>query len=212
MSSLSITNLESIRKNPIPFARSLKIGTYEKPSIGGRPKSVKWFDSILKYHETSDISQAVDKLESSFSNRKNTTANQRELENLMNALYVYVEDYQRSGYFFVDKRIRLDIPITTTLKLTGWIWLVYMKSEGGKLGLIISKEVNELKWNLELRFPLIQNYIAQKVYGCALEDVEVGVIDFLTGRNYTKTYDKDEIELSLEEFEQIKTKIGKILI
>ncbi len=210
MSSISITQLEAIRKNPASFAKSIKDGTAEKRSFGGKPKSVKWFESALTYHETADISKAIDRLEQSFSNRKETRSNLKELERLINSLDNYVDEYTKSGYILIDKRVNMDIPISKTLKLTGWIWLIYLKPVKGCAGFIISKEINEIKWNLELRFPIIQDYLAN-LYGYDPQEIDVGVIDFITGIHYSKSYSKSEINDSILEFEQIRTKINKVL-
>jgi hypothetical protein len=211
MSNISISQLETIRKNPISYAKSIKDGKVEQKSFGGRPKSVKWLESVLTYHTTSDISKAIDNLEQAFSNRQDTRANLRELEKLINALDNYVDEYTKSGYIFIDKKINMDIPITKTLKITGWIWLIYLKPDTGCAGFIVSKEINEMKWKLELRFPIIQDYLATKLYGYSSKDVDVGLIDFQTGKLYTNSFSEIEISDSLLEFEQIKNKMKKVL-
>ena len=211
MKSFSITQLEIARKNPSNFANSLKEGTFSGGSFGGRPKSMRWFDAVIVYHTTSDISKAISALEQSFSNRKDTVYNRRELEKLIIALDNYTEEHNKLGYIHSDNRINIKITFSPQVKLTGWIWILNMKSDGGYAGYFVSKDIDEINWRSELRFPVIQEYIANSIYGCALDNVDVGIIDFHTGKHYHMCYSEESIKDAITEINNIGRTISTIL-
>ena len=212
MNKISITNLEKARMNPSKFGKSMLDGTLSSASFGGRPKSMKWHDAVMEYHNTSDISKAVTRLENSFSNRKDTAKNRREVEDLIIALDTYVDEYTKKGFIHFDKTINIDKQLSPRIKLSGWIWLLNMKSVGGYAGYIISKDVDSVNWMLELRFPIIQDYIANTLYGCQIEDVDVGVIDYTTGNHFTMSYSQEDINEALTELTEISSAIDKVLV
>lgn len=211
MNKISITNLEKARMNPSKFGKSMLDGTLSSGAFGGRPKSMKWHDAVMEYHKTNDISKAITKLENSFSNRKDTAKNRREVEDLIIALDNYVDEYTKKGFIHFDKTINIDKQLSPVVRLSGWIWLLNMKSAGGYAGYIISKEVDSLNWMLELRFPIIQDYIANTLYGCQITDVDVGVIDYTTGNHYTACYSQGDINDALTELNDISSTISNIL-
>lgn len=211
MNKISITNLEKARSNPSQYGKALLNGSLASNSFGGRPKSMKWYDAVMEYHNTGDISKATSKLEYSFSSRKDTPKNRRELEDLIIALDNYVDEHNKKGYIHFDKTINIDKQLTPQIKISGWIWLLNIKPAGGYSGYIISKEVDEINWMLELRFPIIQDYIASTLYGCKINEVDVGVIDYTTGNHYTTSYSQEDVEDALEELNKIGFTISNIL-
>ncbi|WP_047449912.1 hypothetical protein [Alistipes sp. ZOR0009] len=211
MNKISITNLEKARSNPSQYGKALLNGSLASNSFGGRPKSMKWHDAVMEYHNTGYISKAISKLEHSFSSRKDTQKNRRELEDLIIALDNYVDEYNKKGYIHFDKTINIDKQLTPQIKISGWIWLLNIKPVGGYSGYIISKDVDEINWMLELRFPIIQDYIASTLYGCKINEVDVGVIDYTTGIHYTTSYSQEDIEDALEELNEIGLTISNIL-
>lgn len=212
MNKLSITNLESARVNPYKYGKAMKEGTLATGFGGGRAKSMRWHDAVLFYHDTGDIIKATSKLEQSFSNRKDTPKNRREIEDLIVALDTYVNEYNEKGYIHIDKRVSIVKQVSSQLMISGWAcWLLNMKEDGGYAGFIITKDVDELKWMLELRFPIIQDYIANTLYGCQITDVDVGVIDYTTGNHLTTCYSQEDINDALTELTEISSTIDKIL-
>lgn len=211
MNKISITNLEKARANPSQFGKALLDGSLSARSFTGWPKSMKWHGAVIEYHNTGDISKAITKLENYFSNRKDTPKNRRELEDLIIALDNYVDEYNKKGYIYFDNKINIDKIITPQIKISGWIWLLNIKPNGGYSGYIISKAVDEINWMLELRFPIIQDYIATNLYGCKLEEVDVGVIDYTTGNHYVTCFSKEYINDALVELNEIGSTISNIL-
>lgn len=211
MRKLSISNLESARLNPSKYGLAMKEGTLPSSFGGNRAKSLKWFDAVMVYHKTRDLSKAITKLEQSFSKRKPTRKNLKELENLILALDNYVSEHNKYGYIYFDKTIAINKILTPQLRLGGWIWLLNMKTSGGYSGYVVSKDIDDTNWILELRYPIIQEYMANSLYGCRLDEVEVGVIDYTTGRHYKTCFSDEDINNALEELNDIGSTISSIL-
>lgn len=212
MNKLSITNLEKARVNPSKYATDLLNGGLTAGFGAGRAKSMRWHDAVLVYHDTGDIAKATIKLEQSFSNRKDTRKNRRELEDLIIALDTYVNEFDEKGYIHLDKRVNMSKQISSQLIISGWAcWLLNMKEGDGYAGYIITKDVDEINWMLELRFPIIQDYIANTLYGCKINEVDVGVIDYTTGNHYSMCFSQDEIDDAMAELMELSSTISNIL-
>jgi hypothetical protein len=212
MKKFSISLLESARRNPILFSKSLKEGSSVSNQFGGgRPISVRWLDAVGNYHRTRDISLAITSLEKAFINRKDTPRNRKEVENLIFALENYVIEYNRLGYEHLEKAHSMQIILSPKVKITGWIWLLNMTSLGGRSGFIITKGIIDTSWQTELKYPIIQDYIANHIYGCELNQVAVGVIDYTSGHHSYYSYSKKEIDEALAELNSIGQNITSLL-
>lgn len=211
MKKISITNLEKARNNPSKFGKSLLDDTISSGAFGTIPKSMKWHGAVIEYHNTNDLSKAISKLENSFSKRSDSPKNRNELKKLIIALDNYVNEYTTNGFIHFDKRVNIDIQLSPKIKLSGWIWLLNMKSTGGYAGYIISKNIGNHDWMLDLRFPIMQEYIANTLYGCLINEVDVGVIDYTTGNHFTTSYSQEEIHKALNKLNEISSTINNML-
>ncbi len=210
MKKFSITKLEEARSTPIKFAQNLlEEGSGSRGF--GYPKSVRWLDAVGVYHDTSSVSTATNSLVNAFSNRKDTAKNRREVEQLIQALETYVQEHQQLGYFYLERRFNIEILLSPKIRITGWIWLLNMTADGGRSGYLVSKDITGFDWQDELRFPIIQDYIANEIYGCRLEDVEVGIIDYLTGNHHRTQYTENDIAIASKELTEIGNKITSLI-
>jgi hypothetical protein len=200
----SITQLEKARKSPFDFAKALKNGTSTSSGFG-YPKSLRWLNAIFKFHQ-GDINQAILSLEKGFSQRKDTPKNRREVENFIEAISSYEINIKKKGLLFVKSREAITIEINSSLKITGIIPLIYMNPSNGFSAYFISKE-NE-HWQTELKFPVVQNYIANEVFNCEISDVQIGYIDYYSGLFHDTIFTDKEIKSALKEV----TAIGKLIM
>jgi len=208
MNKLSISKLEVARKNPKEFAINLMKESTR--SFGGYPKSQRWLTAINEFHTSNDVSKAIKILENSFSNRKNTAKNRRELNDFMIAVDSYSNVFAKRNFVFIKSRENVNLEITKKIQLSGQIPLILMKPKKGFTAYFIVKEINS-NWREELRFPIVQSYVAQQIFSCEIKDVDVGVIDFYTGEIQEETYEADVIENSNEELKKIGRAISRIL-
>lgn len=54
-----------------------------------------------------------------------------------------------------------------------------MKSAGGYYAYFVS--LNNGVWRSELKFPIIQSFVAERVFKTNVEEIEAGYIDYLNG-------------------------------
>ncbi|RLD83953.1 MAG: hypothetical protein DRJ10_02465 [Bacteroidetes bacterium] len=100
----------------------------------------------------------------------------------------------------------MSIELSDKVRLAGQIGIIH-EHRKGFVAYIITDTVNELTWALELRFPIIQNYIANEICNCSAEKVDVGLIDYTSGKEFIANYSNEEIKEAIEEL----NKIGKVI-
>jgi len=206
MNKISYSQLESARNNPKVFANTLKSGgnpiRFKKP-----PKFTIWKNSIFDYHKKkNNLPEAINYFQNSFfkhyaNNRKNVI----ERDNWVNEIQNYAQDEIKRKLTFCDKKVRTNIDLTNKLKLGGELPLIKMNYKGGYSVYFFSRE-NTL-WENELRFPIIQNYVASTLYGVDLSDVEVGVYSLVQKKHLQKIFTQREIDEAEKELKAI----GKVV-
>ena len=204
----SISKLELARINPRDFGVHLRDDA-EEP-FNNRPKSVRWLDAVSTYHRNTSMSEAVNYLENSFSNRKQSKKNIAEVETLVNSLYSYVSDHSNLNYNYFSHKHKMEIHLSEKLKITGWIWIVN-KTSNGYSGYIVVNDTDSNNWHNQLRFPLIQNYIAKHIFNCTTDEVEVGIINYYEGKHHKITYSKKDIKEAKKELKFLGSEISSIL-
>lgn len=203
MIKFSITKLESARKNPLSFARSLKQGL----SSGNftYSKYMSWQNAVFNYHKSQDERHAIHYLINALLKFKSIQRDKRELQEYIQKLQLYISDHHSMGNYFVESRKRILIDAHPHVKITGQVPIINMNPNLGYRIYFFSKEV--FNWENELRFPLIQYYFAEHVFGCELSELEVGIYCFETSAHYQKSYSKMNVTDALEE----TLKIGEAL-
>ena len=208
MQRFSITQLENARNNPTAFAKQLKSGENSKGGFG-YPKSLRWLNAITKYHIRNDISDAILSIEEGFAGRKDTAKNRKELEQFIEALGIYEMTIKERKYSFIKSRESVSIQVNPQLRISGKIPIIYMKPEAGFAAYFVSQ--NYPSWESELRFPVIQNYVANNVFMSELEGIDVGYIDYYSGSFHETSYSKIHINQALTELKSIGQTISKNL-
>lgn len=208
MKKFSITRLETARPDPIAFAKTL---TESLVSFGHNPKSVRWLTAATTFHKTGSTSQAINYLENSFANRKPTNKNIQEVANLRLALLNYCDEHNQKKLNYHSHRTRLEIVLSSKVKITGTIWLINSTSEGRYSSYTIVDDATSLKWKSELRHPILQDYIATKLFNCSRQNVSVGIINYTTGLHEQIIFEDEDIEIALDELRDIGSKISSVL-
>lgn len=208
MKKFSITKLEDARRNPIAFANTL---TEASPVFSSNPKSVRWLTAVSKFHKTNDSRLALNYLDSSFANRKQTNKNISEVAQLKQALELYFLEYANRKYNYLGDRISMEIILSPKVKVTGNIWILNSKPDGGFISYTIVNGDEIGFWRTELRHPIIQSHIANNICKCLTDDVSVGIINYKTGIFEEHTYDMEDIDIAFEELYNIGNKITSVL-
>ena len=207
MKTFSITKLEIARNNPNEFAKSLKV-VNQTGSFFGRSQFIRWQDAVNEFNKTNDLANALEYLEKSFSNYANTSKNRKSYESYIVSLYAYVTALKRKGIFFLKKE-SIKLFLNSKSMITGRVPLSYMNSGGGFSLYFFSKVSSD--WAKELRFPIIQNYFSEEVYGIELDKITVGIFSIQDNKFYEHSFNETEIKEAKKELKRISRVIFNAL-
>lgn len=201
MKKFSIGKLEKARKNPIEFAKELKSGISSDGGFGGYPKSMRWLNAICEYHKTDKISDAFNSLEHGFSGRKDTAKNRAELESFMQALENYESEVIKRKLALVKSREPINISINSQLRISGIIPIIFMKPIDGFSAYFVTTENTD--WEIELKYPIVQNFVAKEVFNTENKGIDIGYINYFTGEFQETNFSSVEIRQATKELESI---------
>lgn len=205
MSKFSITQLENARQNPKQFANNLKATAGTKSSFFGRSKFIRWQDAVGEFHKQNDLAKAINYLEKSFSNRADNSRNRNEVARFISSLDAYVSQFKKKGFALLDRKKNIHIDLNTKIFISGQIPIIYMNTKGG-FSVYFFSQVSS-GWESELRFPIIQRYFAEEIYGVDLDKIEVGVFGIDHDKFSQQIFSETEINEATKELK----KIGKII-
>jgi len=208
MAKFSISKLEVARRDPRKFALDLK----SEPGGGFAMKSMfmDWQRAVNNYHNTQNENEAIKYLTTAFKNHfADNTANDRKLEEHIIKLQNYIQDADKKKLYFNEKLKRIAIDLSPSLLMTGVIPLIYLNASSGYAVAYFQKVKGD--WISELKFPIIQNYVAKSLYGCGLQDVEVGVFSFEDGEHELHKFSQKEISQALKELTELGETITSFL-
>jgi hypothetical protein len=200
MNKISFSQLESARKNPVAFAKSLTTPTGSNPRFS---KYMAWQLAVNHYHkEKGDLSEALNYFEAIFMRRfVDNHKNKVERENWILELDAYAADDVKRKLTYVEHKKRVSISVTNKVRLGGELPLIKMNNTGGYSIYFFARE--SAQWESELRFPVIQNYVASTLYGVDLSEVEVGVYSLDLKKHLQRTFTQKEIDDAEKEIKAI---------
>lgn len=208
MKKFSITKLETARTNPRSIANSILSPAASTPMRFST--YMAWQLSVFRFHKTKNITEAREVLENYFENKfKKNKKNDKIFDSFRNSLTGYYNQYTLKKLGFIEPKMKLDIKLTSKLKITGQIPVVCMNSKPNGRTLYFFLKGN-LNWEDELKFPIIQKY-AENLYGINLNNIEVGVFNLTTNKLDLRTYDQSEVETAYDELINIGKKISGYL-
>lgn len=191
-------NLEAIRQNPKNFKQILN-------SSGGRISMARyWQFAARRYHQSSnDDELAVNYLENNCLNHfVNNASNSGKIRKLIDKLHLYFEDYKKQNIEFYDYTNRISIDIQNNNFITGEIFRIDKKNDGGYKIALFSKL--DSIWANELRFPLLQIYYSN-LFECPTMDIEVGVYNLEKDKHEYLFFDEETLQQAWNEITQIST-------
>jgi hypothetical protein len=210
MNKISFGQLESARKNPTAFAKSLKDGgssiRFKKP-----PKFTIWKNAVYHYHkEKNNLSKAINYFQNSFlKHYADNRRNELECANWILELQEYANNETKERLTCCDRKVRVNIDLTSKLRLGGELPLIKMNNKGGYSIYFFSRE--STLWEDELRFPVIQNYVASTLYNVNLNEVEVGIYSLNLKNHLQRSYSKKDINEAVKELNVIGKTVSLIL-
>lgn len=208
MRKFSISRLEEARSNPRLFAQSLKKTSTD--IFLGISKFMTWRNAIFDYHKEGDLDKIVTDFKNKFLLRfTDSIKNQRDLEEYIWHLHNYADECHRLNLIYIEQKKRIKIDVTDKLIISGEIPMISMNNNFGYTAFFLGKVSST--WDEELKFPIIQNYLATNVYGVNLSEIEVGIYGLDQGKLLLKTYSEDDVQDALEELQEIGNTITLLL-
>ena len=130
MKKISFNQLESARKSPKAFAKSLDNPDGSTPRFS---KFMAWQLAVFEYHkQKSNISKAISYFESLFSrNFADNPKNKIEKEEWIEQLEAYTLDEVKKKLIYVEHKKRISIPLTGKIRLGGELPLIKMNNRLG---------------------------------------------------------------------------------
>ena len=208
MKKISFSQLETARKNPTTFATSLS-----SPDAGnGRfSKYMAWQCAVFYYHKQKwDLSKAITYFETTFQrNFKDNPKNEIERKGYVEQLIAYAADEQKNKLTYLEHKKRISIPLTGKLRLGGELPLIKMNDKYGYSVYFFSRK--STNWETELRFPIVQNFLARTLYNVDLSEVEVGVYGLDFKKHVQQTYSDSDIGDAVKELQSVGNAISLAL-
>ncbi len=208
MKKISFSQLESARNSPAAFAKSLKD---ENTSVPRFSKFMAWQLAVYHYHkERGNLSKAINYFESLFMrNFVDNAKNIADRENLLLELQAYSTDNEKRKLTYIEHKKRINIPLTSKLRLAGELPLIKMNNRGGYSVYFFNRQ--SAHWEEELRFPIIQHFVATTLYNVDLNEVEVGVYSLDFQKHLQRCYSNYEVDEAVQELQSLGQTISSIL-
>jgi len=195
MVRVSLSNLENARTNPAAFARSL-VGNKNSGGIHG---FVSKFKTVIRdFHEHDrDFKQSLrtldEKLEAAF---QPTSKNNVKRRLFCESYEAYNRQFQELGLSVDCFQRNIDWQLIRQAKITG-VSPFLMSNDEYNVAYFFSEHFGN--WQEELKYPLLQIYLAEYFYKCDVDKVKIGVYSVHNKVFDLKTYEDFELDNALEE-------------
>lgn len=199
MIRVSCSKLEEIRKNPLAFVQQL---LEEKKSDGGSYGMFQCWQSKVKaiHSEEMSFAEAVKGLQQRFMRYADNAKNKKKQEFLLDRLKPYFEEFDKREFVYLGSQTKVFWQILSDVALTGYA--PYIVSKGNNFAAYYFTEL-PITWKDQLRFPLLQYYLAKNICICEPEQLEIGTYCLNTLSFDLKKYTEEEIKASISETEEM---------
>jgi hypothetical protein len=205
MINIRCSSLQDVKSNPAGYAQLLHDG-FDKNG-GSRGMLAYWQDiarKILKENLT--INEAVKELERIYVRFADNRKNNQRREFLLEQLVKFSEQCRKRKFKWADGQHRIKWELQSGVMLTGLTPIV-VKAAGEFYCFAVAEELPG--WEEELRFPLFQQYLAQSILDCGINEINIGIYllskkDF-EFRKYTASELKEAVDETAELFKQVQT-------
>ncbi len=204
MIKVQCSKLEDVRNNPLSFAQSLKNGE-NTPSGGSFGMFSCWQKNVRDVHkEELDIPAAIKTLQQRFMNYADNNQNRKKQEFLIDRFMPYFEDFEKRDFVLEKPQIRINWELIKGVSLTGNSPLLVSNVDYNAAYYFTEMPFN---WEQQLKFPLLQYYLAKNFFDCEPEKLQIGTYCLSENRFSLKCYDEIDINQSIEEATEIFDKI-----
>lgn len=196
MISISCSKLERVKNNPRLFGQMLATGE-EKQNKRRHGMFACLKNTICEVH-TGGITAArgVKKLQNLFLQFAANTKNKTKQAKLIEHYTIYHKLFAQQNWVFACATKNMQWPLHNEVMLTGHTPWTFKSPEG-----YIAYYITETAlpgWRNELRFPLIQQYLAEKILHCEPSNIKLGYYALNTAKFDLERFDEAAIEEAVE--------------
>ena len=199
MLSIRCSALEQVRNSPALFAQSLLENAKGSPASFGMFGC--WQSAIRAMHiEDKTISETITALQNNFLRFNETSANKAKQEKLIRNLVAYEKEFSKYKFEFEEGIHRIKWELHRQVRLTGNTPWVVKNSTGFFSFFPIEMEI---PWLTQLKFPLLQKYIAEEILRCDASNLSMGVYRLNENKFDFKCFDSVEIGEAVKEIKDL---------
>jgi hypothetical protein len=204
MITVSCKDLQQVKADPALYAANLISKGNEQQGQHGMFAQWKTIARELHVKELS-ISDALNKLSLLYSMWNINPRNAVRSDFFHEALVQYEKLFNKKGWTLLEGNHRMKWPLHQQVTLGGYTPWVASKGESYFSYLFTEKSFD---WKEELRFPLIQHYLATKILDCDMKDLQIGVYSLADHSFNLKNFSPREIALARNETRRIFTRFN----
>jgi hypothetical protein len=205
MIRISCSKLEQARINPGAYAQILAIKG--KQGGGTRGMFAHWQD-VAKQINVGELTlnDGLKELQQRFLIFDAVPRNLQKQDFLSHGLTLYCKLYDKLKFGFVFSKKQVKWAFTNQGLLTGYTpWAV--KDNKGFIAYFPMENISE--WRSELKYPLLQQYLAEHRLQCEPSKVQVGVYCLKTNEFDLKSYSKLELSKAIVETKELFQAVEK---
>ncbi|MCX2583988.1 hypothetical protein [Pedobacter sp. MR22-3] len=204
MLNISIAKLEQARQNPQAFAKSLSEATKGFGNNGSFSGIFKSF--IGKFHNDNENkdkfhTQLQDAYKLQF---VGNSVNNKRAEKYCEAFSNYSDYMMKNGFGLDNFFTRINLKLLSDVSLGGNSPIL---SSSDTRNMVFSIEESPRDWQNELKYPILQKYLAEKYYECEVDKVEIGIFNVSSCQFELNVFDDIEIE---EAFKEARIVLGEV--
>ena len=204
MIGISCSNLERARRNRVLFAELLSDG--DKLSRGGTFGMFRHWQEIAKRTHMGDVGlgEALRQLESACEHFAVTTRNRDKQAYLMEEFVRYMKRHKSEKLVWNEPRHQFRWQLIPQVRLTGITPWVFKREDIYYAYFCLEQPA---QWQEELKYPLLQRYLADHLLHCRLNQLQIGVY-CLERRDFEwKRFLPLEVRTAVQEASQLFTDI-----
>lgn len=208
MIRVRLSMLEEARVNPTAVGSDIA----RKVKGMGRHGFVSEFKSVVSMVHNEEVQQydAIgllrDNLKLKFNDNK---ANGIKIINFCESLETYFQYFENMNLNVDDLKFSIDWPLISKAKLTGRSPFLCSNDEYNYAYFFVEKAAD---WKKQLKYPLLQIYLAERFYKCDVQQVKVGVYGILDKAFDFTSFEDYKLDLALEEGKVILTDVANSFI
>ncbi|MBL7743134.1 MAG: hypothetical protein JNN00_06615 [Chitinophagaceae bacterium] len=206
MINIRCSLLEAIRVNPTAYGQLLATSDYNNG--GGSHGMLAYLHDIARLVHLGELlpTEGVKELYNKFHRFSNTPLNKKRQEKLVSQFLNYCKRFDENEFVFVGGSKLIKWEFSREARLTGRTpWVV--ANENAYFSYILVE--NDYDWKDELRFPIFQQYLADKIIECGTDEIKVGIYSLSRDQFEFKTYSEIELKEAILETGQIFSKVLK---